>query len=263
MTTPALLLCLCLIFAVGCSSTQTISSGSFQSAQTAALKTKPPASTQPITIVLVGDSTVTEKSGWGAGFAKRVGPEVKVINTAAGGRSSKSFRDEGKWDDTLKNSGQYMLIQFGHNDQPGKGPERETIAGTTFKANMVRYVTEARAAGFTPILVTSLVRRKFEKSADGKTIKSDLVEYVEGTKAAARETGCALIDLHAVSLVYFNKLGRAESERLAPRDSKDPNKVDSTHLDGPLGDPVGQLVVDELAKVEPELASRLKTSAGQ
>ncbi|MDB5325713.1 MAG: Pectinesterase, partial [Phycisphaerales bacterium] len=104
--------------------------------------------TSPVRIVLVGDSTVTDRVGWGGGFAELAGPGVKVINCSAGGRSSKSFRDEGKWEPALKEGGDYMLIQFGHNDQPGKGPERETDAKTTFKANMVRYANEARAAGF-------------------------------------------------------------------------------------------------------------------
>ena len=115
-------------------------------------------------IVLVGDSTVTEGSGWGLGFRQLVAPGVSVTNTAQNGRSSKSFRDEGHWATALAAKGDYYLIQFGHNDQPGKGPERETDPATTFPANMARYVDEVRAIGATPILVTSLVRRTFRQS---------------------------------------------------------------------------------------------------
>ncbi|MGC4033921.1 MAG: rhamnogalacturonan acetylesterase [Tepidisphaeraceae bacterium] len=206
----------------------------------------------PVRIVLVGDSTVTEKAGWGTGFKFYAGDGVTVVNEASGGRSSKSFRDEGKWDKAVAQKGDYMLIQFGHNDQPGKGPERETVANTTFKDNMVRYAKEAQAAGFKPILVTSLVRRKFK---DGH-IHSDLVDYVNGTKAAAKEAGVPLIDLHASSLAFFDKLGEAECEKHNPRDSKDATKSDATHLEGTWQKDVAKLVIEELVKIEPGLNGR-------
>jgi len=100
---------------------------------------------QPIRVVLVGDSTVTDDSGWGAGFRRLVSGAVEVVNMAANGRSSKSFIDEGRWTEALAKRGQYYLIQFGHNDEPGKGPERETDPKTTYRVNMARYVDEARA----------------------------------------------------------------------------------------------------------------------
>ena len=96
-------------------------------------------------IVLVGDSTVADEGGWGPGFRASFGPEVEVINLARNGRSSKSFRDEGLWKPALDAKPDYILIQFGHNDGPGKGPDRETAPKTTFRENMVRYVEEARA----------------------------------------------------------------------------------------------------------------------
>ena len=122
--------------------------------------------TQPapkLRIVLVGDSTVTEKSGLGLGFKALLADDVECINTAQGGRSSRSFRDEGHWDKAVAIKADYMLIQFGHNDQPGKGPERETDPNTTYRENMKRYVTEARAAGMTPVLVTSLTAPEFRR----------------------------------------------------------------------------------------------------
>jgi pectinesterase len=93
----------------------------------------PPARTatsQPraIRIVLVGDSTVTDGSGWGFGFKQWLGPGAECLNTASNGRSSKSYIDEGAWNDALAQHGDYYLIQFGHNDMPGKGPDRETDA---------------------------------------------------------------------------------------------------------------------------------------
>lgn len=226
----------------------------------AAVVAAPPTTgTQPkrVRIVLVGDSTVTDKDGWGGGFAKLVTPDTEVANFSAGGRSSKSFRDEGKWDKAIADCGDYLLIQFGHNDQPGKGPERETDPNTTFKANLLRYVAEGRAKGMKPIIVTSLVRRNF--GADGKTIVADaLAPYVVAERAAAKEAGVPLVDLHQRSIEYFEKLGQAECERLCPRDSKDDTKPDRTHLSAVWHRPVAELAADELRKSVPELAAHLK-----
>src|SRR2546427_107849 len=81
-------------------------------------------------IVLVGDSTVTDTSGWGLGFKRQLNENAGCTNTAANGRSSKSFINEGRWKQALALKGDYYLIQFGHNDEHGKGPERETDANT-------------------------------------------------------------------------------------------------------------------------------------
>ncbi|MFT3785555.1 MAG: GDSL-type esterase/lipase family protein [Tepidisphaeraceae bacterium] len=120
--------------------------------------TEPTTKPVRLTIALVGDSTVTDHAGWGPGFASSLADDVRCVNFSASGRSSKSFRDEGKWKPVLELKPDYVLIQFGHNDQPGKGPERETDPKTTFRENMARYVDEARDAGIKPIIVTSIAR---------------------------------------------------------------------------------------------------------
>ena len=107
----------------------------------------------PIRIVLVGDSTVNDEGGWGPGFRAFFGADAEVINLAKNGRSSKSFRDEGLWAPALAAKPNYILIQFGHNDGPGKGPERETDPATTYRENLARYIDEARAAGADCILI--------------------------------------------------------------------------------------------------------------
>src|SRR5262249_22866430 len=109
--------------------------------------------------VLVGDSTVTDTSGWGFGFKQFVAENADCRNMAANGRSSKSYIDEGRWRDALALKGDFYLIQFGHNDQPRKSPERETDPRTTYPQFMSRYVDDARALGAKPILITSLTRR--------------------------------------------------------------------------------------------------------
>src|ERR1700729_2045488 len=125
-----------------------------------------------VKIVLVGDSTVNDQGGWGTGFRSSLSPEVQVANLALNGRSSKSFRDEGAWAPALAAKPDYILIQFGHNDSPGKGLERETDPQTTYRANLARYVDEARAAGAKPVLVTSIVRRVFQP--DKQHLRVDL-----------------------------------------------------------------------------------------
>src|SRR4029450_12183923 len=104
-----------------------------------------------------------------------------VTTTAQNGRSSKSFRDEGHWAKAIALKGDYYLIQFGHNDQPGKGPERETDAATTFPANMARSVAEVRAIGAMPILVPSMVRRTFGESNPAR-LTSTLGPWVDAVK---------------------------------------------------------------------------------
>ena len=200
-------------------------------------------------IILVGDSTVADEGGWGPGFRASFGSEVEVVNLARNGRSSKSFRDEGLWTPALEAKPDYVLIQFGHNDGPGKGPARETAPTTTFRENMVRYVEEARAAGAVPILVTSIVRRNF--TPEGKIKQDSLTPYADEVRVIAAETQVPLVDL--------NTLTRAQAEAAGPTGAlaigkKLPNgKQDTTHL-GPKGQTeIGRMAASELARLVPAL----------
>ena len=210
------------------------------------------AGAEPVCIVLVGDSTVAPGSGWGPGFEKLLTPDAKCINAALGGRSSKSFRDEGHWEPALAHHPDFVLIQFGHNDQPGKGPERETVPETTYYANMARYVDEVRAAGAQPILVTSLARRIFR---DGK-IESTLTPYVEAVKKLAAEKHVPLVDLHARSIAQLEAMG-PEAAMVFDPPGKKPGEPDHTHLTKKGADLTAALVADELRRVAPDLAKHL------
>ena len=201
-----------------------------------------------IRIVLVGDSTVTDDSGWGTGFRTLAGGNVEVVNTAANGRSSKSFIDEGRWKEALEKRGNYYLIQFGHNDEPGKGPERETDPKTTFRAHMARYVDEARAIGAKPVLITSLVRRIYN---DDGTIKTTQTPYVEAVRALAAEKQVPLVDLHALTTADAEHAGEEVWADLSPRDDK--GQVDRTHLNAKGSEVVARMLVDALRKAVPEL----------
>jgi len=197
-------------------------------------------------IVLVGDSTVNDEGGWGPGLRAALGPHVEVVNLALNGRSSKSFRDEGRWEPALAAKPDFILIQFGHNDGPGKGPYRETDAKTTYRENMARYVDEARAVGTKPILVTSIVRRNF--TPDETIAVDSLWPYVEVVRSLAAEKGVPLIDAYALTLEQAEKLGPAGCEEIDARD-KD-GKPDHTHL-GPKGRAeIGAMVARELVRLE-------------
>jgi lysophospholipase L1-like esterase len=206
-----------------------------------------------IRIVLAGDSTVTDKVGWGKGFEASLRPGAECVNLSAGGRSSKSFINEGHWKKCLALKPDYVLIQFGHNDQPGKGPERETDPQTTYRQYMTQYVDEARGAGIKPVLVTSLSRRQW--GADGK-IHSTLTPYVDVVKQIAAEKKVPLIDLHARSIELYEKLGKEKCDDLSPRTAD--KGIDNTHLNAKGSQVIGKMVAEELKKVVPDLAPYIK-----
>jgi len=212
------------------------------------------AASPSVRIVLAGDSTVTDNAGWGKGFAKAMNDNVEVINLSRGGRSSKSFRDEGWWQKVLDAKPNYVLIQFGHNDQPGKGAERETDPKTTFPANLARYVAEARAIGATPVLITSLSRRRWDER--GVHIQSNLNDYASATAAVAHDLKVPLIDLHAHSIEVYESLRPAGCELISPRE-KDGN-VDHTHLNVVGSETFGPLIAWHLRRALPELSKEIR-----
>jgi PelA/Pel-15E family pectate lyase len=212
-----------------------------------------PATGQTVKVVLVGDSTVNDEGGWGTGFRACFGHDVNIVNLALNGRSSKSFRDEGAWAKVMPEKADYVLIQFGHNDQPGKGPERETDPNTTYRANLERYVDEVRAGGAAPVLVTSIVRRVFD--ANGKFKVDMLAEYAEATRRVAAERKVPLIDLYTLTKAQTELLGPAGSETLGRLDAQ--GKPDRTHL-GPKGQTeIGVMAAREFARIAPRVAASL------
>lgn len=218
-------------------------------------------------IVLCGDSTVTDNAGWALGFKKHLAPDVELVNLSKGGRSSGSFVAEGKWATALSMKPDYVLIQFGHNDQPGHG-DRESDPATTYREHMLRYITDARAAGVIPVLVTPLSRRQWD--AAGVKIDSTLQPYADAVKKIAADEHVPVIDLHAMSIAMYERLGKAEVLTLSPPKNADPKQTnsdtattqnagyDGTHLNEKGSDAVGMLVADEMRKAVPALADAIK-----
>jgi pectinesterase len=211
-----------------------------------------PVTNHRIKIVLVGDSTVNDRIGWGLGFKQFVDTnKVEVINVAAGGRSSMSFMREGKWTNALALKGDYYLVQFGHNNEPGK-PGRSTDMAT-FIANMNQYVDDARTIGATPVLVTPLTRRQWDKENPGK-IKSSLEPYAEDVRKIAADKNVPLVDLHARSIELCEQLGPEKCYEFSPtKVVNGTNAYDGTHLRGPGRVMFARLVVEELRKAVPAL----------
>jgi lysophospholipase L1-like esterase len=170
-------------------------------------------------IVLVGDSTTAVQGGWGGSFcAEHVTSFAACVNLARGGRSSGSYIAEGSWDvamaeiRTSKFENTWILIQFGHNDQPGK-PGRSTDLATEFPANLRRYVNEARAAGAKPVLITPLTRRMFKEGV----LLNDLRPWAEAAARVAAELNVPLVDLNALSHAAIQAMGPVAASAMAQR----------------------------------------------
>ncbi|NCT81583.1 MAG: rhamnogalacturonan acetylesterase [Comamonadaceae bacterium] len=223
-------------------------------AQTApALASSSPASAGP-RLILVGDSTMAPRSGYGNALCARF-QQLACLNLARGGRSSKSFRAEGLWDTVLallnergENGRQQktlVLIQFGHNDQPGK-PGRSTDLATEFGPNLTGYVKDVQAAGGEVLLITPLTRRTFK---DGQ-LPNDLRPWAEAILRVGAEQGVPVLDLNAISHATVAALGQSGADALAEA----PPRFDRTHL-GPGGAALfSQQVMDGLLELRPELA---------
>ena len=186
-------------------------------AQTAPQDRPPAVPIKASKIILVGDSTTQVLSGWGGSFcATHVTSFAACVNLARGGRSTYSYRAEGSWDLALaemKTPGfvkTYVLIQFGHNDQPGK-PGRSTDLATEFPANLKRYVEETRAAGAEPILLTPLTRRQFKQGR----LDRDLDAWADAIRKVAAEMQVPLVDLNKRSADAVEALGPSMANRFA------------------------------------------------
>jgi lysophospholipase L1-like esterase len=211
----------------------------------------------PIRILLVGDSTLAPKNGFGDEFCKRLISKVTCLNLAKNGRSSKSYKAEGSWENvkailnkTSEAQKTYVLIEFGHNDQPGK-PGRSSDLKTEFPVNLAFYVTETRNLGGIPILSTPLSRRSFKNDL----LIRDLDDWAAVTKEVAMKNQVPLVDLLESSSNAVQRMGSAEADTLAVEPPGGPNKAfDHTHI-GPKGaNFFADLVIPLYKQAIPELA---------
>lgn len=165
----------------------------------------------PPTIRLIGDSTVCDypasshpQMGWGQALPDLCKPGVQVRNHAVGSHSSRSFHGS-YWKAVLRllRPNDYVMIQFGHNDQHQHRPKIYAAADSLYREMLKAYIAETRARSAHPILVTPVCRRLYEEGR----IRNSLSEYAEAMKAVAAETKTPLIDLNAISATQFNEIG--------------------------------------------------------
>jgi lysophospholipase L1-like esterase len=208
-------------------------------------------------IDLVGDSTQTENAGYGRGFCANLAPHVECLNMAKGGASTRTYREQGLWDRVLATKPDYALIQFGHNDLVTPDHADRQVPLLDYAANLRRFVSEARAAGIVPILITPISRRYF--GPDHK-IHSDLAEYSEALRNVAHDTHTPLIDLQAESIAYLNGIGEAASDRLAitKKDASGKTIFDKTHWNWWGSYVFGRMVAVDLGKAVPALQKYIR-----
>ena len=174
----------------------------------------------PMRVFLIGDSTMADKlpadfpeTGWGMPFSKLFNEAVEVQNHAYNGRSTKSFRREGRWAKVqaqLK-KGDYVIIQFGHNDAKSSDTARYAPSQTDFRENLTRYVAETRAKGGIPILLTPTQRRKFDSTGVFIDQHADYPNVV--CEVAAKEK-VLLIDIEKESKKYIRSEGPEGAKKM-------------------------------------------------
>jgi len=214
------------------------------------------------TIYLAGDSTVTDQptepaASWGQMLPRFFSSKIAVANHAESGETLKSFLTDLRLDkilSTLK-AGDWLLIQFGHNDQKAQWPQTYVEAATTYRSYLRAYIAEARRRGATPILITSPERRNFDTA--GRIVESH-GDYPEAVRAVAREDGVALIDLHKMSKAFYEALGEERAALAFNEDGRD-----KTHHNHYGAYEMARMVVEGIRGADPKLAAYLAKDAGR
>ena len=223
-----------------------------------------------ITVYLIGDSTMANKevkaypeTGWGMPFYAFFDQSVKVDNRAKNGRSTRTFIEEKLWQpvaDSLK-EGDYVLIQFGHNDEV---PTKKSYTNEAdFKANLLKFIFESREKKANPVLITPVARRKF--NADGE-IQGTHDVYSAIVRAVAANQNVPLIDLDKESQALVQKYGVSNSKMLynylVP--GQNPNypdgKQDDTHFSELGARKMAEIVLADIKLLKLDLANRIVVS---
>jgi len=223
----------------------------------------------PVTIYLAGDSTMAAKlptkrpeTGWGEMLQQFFNIEnVVVDNRAQNGRSTRSFIEEKRWQGIIDNlkQGDYVFIQFGHNDGSKTKTDRYTPPAD-YRANLVRFVKEVRDKKAVPVLLTPVVRRRFDSNG---VFYDTHGEYPDLVRSVATEYKVPLIDMHRKSEELIKQYGVEESRKLflqlkPEADANYPQGIeDNTHFNSRGAEVMAGLVVDGIRETKLELARYL------
>lgn len=226
---------------------------------------------QKTTLFLIGDSTMANKEnpdknpehGWGQVLPQFLTTGIEVQNHAMNGRSSKSFRTEGRWDKVMKQlkKGDFVIIQFGHNDQKLKDSTKFTNPYTQYRANLERYVNEARAKGATPILMTSIVRRNFNENG---TLIDTHKEYPLVVRMVANDLKVPFVDMQLLTEQLEISYGPEKSKQLhlhfkeGEVEYYPKGKDDDTHLSKMGAELVAKLALKDLRSLKIGLEKYIK-----
>ncbi|MFY7965068.1 MAG: rhamnogalacturonan acetylesterase [Chitinophagaceae bacterium] len=219
-------------------------------------------------VYLIGDSTISIKetkvypeTGWGMPFASFFDSTIEVDNRAKNGRSTRTFINENRWQpvyDSLK-EGDYVFIQFGHNDQSKEKVDRY-VTPEQFKINLTKFVNETKERKALPVLITAVARRKFDKEnhiVDGHGV------YTQIVRELSVELNVPMIDLQKSSTVLLEKFGVENSKLLFNQLEKGehPNypdgKEDNTHFNELGARKIAQLVLEDIKKLNLDLANHI------
>lgn len=218
---------------------------------------------------LVGDSTMADKPddafperGWGQLFRELVRPPLRVVNHAANGRSTKSFRTLGHWQRLLDQlaDGDWVLIEFGHNDAKKDDPVRYAEPAVEYPNNLRQFVREVHARGAHPILATSVVRRSW--SEDG-VLRDSHGLYLTAVRTVAAEEQVPLLDLEQATRALVTSLGPAGSKPLlmifAPGEHPQlpAGRTDNTHFTARGARLVAALAAEEMRRLHLPFADNL------
>jgi pectinesterase len=212
------------------------------------------AKVKAVTIGLIGDSTVAMQSGWGPAFAERFEDRAKIVNYAKNGATLQAL--SGKLDELVELKPDYILIQFGHNDQKRYDTQ-------VYKSHLQSYVDRIQKGGGKPIIVSSVTRRSFDENGrivsnlvrnEKYSYKATLTDYAKAAEALARELNLPFLDLHRVSIAHHNEIGREESMTYNFKEG------DKTHFNRKGAEAITELIIKELKTAVPELVVYLKRS---
>ncbi len=225
---------------------------------------------EKIIIYMIGDSTMADKvldkqnpeRGWGQYLPSCFDKEVEVRNYAQNGRSTRSFVSRGLWTqvESRLSEGDYLFLQFGHNDQKQDDPERYAAPYGEYTEKLRLFVRTAQEKGAIPVLLTPIARRHFDDTGKLKYVHGD---YPDAMKRVAEECGVLLIDMTTLTSDWLSELGDEASRRhfmwvergtcpLYPD-----GKIDNTHLVASGARKVARIAVEEIRRTIPELAAHI------
>ncbi|MEG0851511.1 rhamnogalacturonan acetylesterase [Flavobacterium plurextorum] len=226
---------------------------------------------QKTTLYTIGDSTMANKKdpeknpehGWAQVLQPFFKDDIVVVNKAVNGRSTKSFINEKRWDSIYKKlrKGDYVFIEFGHNDEKIEDSTRYTNPHTTYRHNLIRFVKESREKGAIPVLLTSIARRNFNEKGVLVPTHGD---YPLETRLTAQEYKVPFIDLEYYTELLEQSYGPEKSKQLhlhfkaGENPYYDKDKADDTHLSLLGATKIAQLVIDQIKVLEDSSMDKLK-----